>query len=120
VFPVSYIVNGDPTLDSPTRDRWFDTTKFAVQDTFTPRSNPWTFNGLNGPAVFIADMTLTKSFSLGPRYRLEARVESYNVFNAVTWDVPDTNISSANFGKVTRKRVDGTGREFQIGLRFTF
>jgi hypothetical protein len=120
VFPVSYIVSGDPTLDSPTRDRWFDTTKFAVQDTFTPRSNPWTFDGLNGPAVFIADMTLTKSFSLGQRYRLEARIESYNVFNAVTWDVPDTNISSANFGKVTRKRVDGTGREFQIGLRFTF
>ncbi len=120
IFPTSYIVNGDPTLESPTRDRWFDTSVFAVQDTFTPRSNAWTYDGLHGPAVFLADMTLTKSFSLGQRYRLEARIESYNVFNAITWDVPDTNISSANFGKVTRKRVDGTGREFQIGLRFTF
>jgi hypothetical protein len=120
IFPTSYVVNGDPTLDSPTRDRWFDTSKFAVQDTFTPRSNPWTFDGLNGPATFLADMTMTKSFSLGPRYRLEARVEAYNVFNSITWDVPDTNISSANFGKVTRKRTDGTGREFQLGVRFTF
>jgi hypothetical protein len=120
IFPTSYIVNGDPTLDNPTRDRWFDASVFAVQDTFTPRTNPWTFDGLNGPAAFLADMTLTKSFSLGQRYRLEARIESYNVFNAVTWDVPETNIASPNFGKVTRKRTDGTGREFQIGLRFTF
>ncbi len=63
---------------------------------------------------------LTKSFNLPNRYRLEARIEAYNAFNSIVWDVPDTNISSANFGKVTRKRVDGTGRELQIGLRFVF
>lgn len=120
VFPTSYAVSGDPSLDSPTRDRWFDTTKFAVQDTFTPRTNPWQFDGLNGPAVMLADMTLTKSFSLGKGYRMEARVEAYNALNAIVWDMPDTNISSANFGKVTRKRPDGTGREFQVGLRFVF
>ena len=34
--------------------------------------------------------------------------------------MPDTNISSANFGKVTRKRIDGTGREIQVGVRFVF
>ena len=120
VFGTSYVVNGNPRIDNPTRDRWFDTSVFAVQDTFTPRSNPWVFDGLNGPAVFLADMTLTKSFSIGPRYRLEARIESYNAFNSILWDIPDLNISSANFGKITRKRVDGTGREFQVGLRFTF
>ena len=37
---------GDPTLDNPTRDRWFDTSKFSVQDSFTPRSNPWYYDGL--------------------------------------------------------------------------
>jgi len=30
------------------------------------------------------------------------------------------NVSNANFGKVTRKRIDGTGREVQIGVRFIF
>ena len=65
-------------------------------------------------------MTLTKAFSIGPRYKLEARVESYNAFNSILWDLPDLNISSANFGKITRKRNDGTGREFQVGLRFSF
>jgi hypothetical protein len=121
LFPTSYIVTGDPTLDSPTRDRWFDTTKFAgLQDSFTPRSNPWFFDGLNGPSVFLADMTLTKAFHLTNRYRVEARIEAYNAFNAVVWDMPDTNIASPNFGKVVRKRVDGTGREIQFGARFVF
>jgi hypothetical protein len=30
------------------------------------------------------------------------------------------NLASANFGKVTRKRIDGQGREIQIGVRFVF
>jgi hypothetical protein len=120
LFPTSYVVSGDPTLDNPTRDRWFDTSKFAVQDTFTPRDNAWFYDGLNGPTVFLADMTMTKSFNFSSRYRLEARLEAYNVLNGVVWDVPDTNISSANFGKVTRKRNDGVGREIQVGVRFVF
>ncbi len=48
-FNTSYVVSGNPTLSNPTRDKWFDTTMFAVQDTFTPRSNPYYYDGLNGP-----------------------------------------------------------------------
>ena len=33
---------------------------------------------------------------------------------------PDLNFASSNFGKVTRKRTDGQGREIQIGARFAF
>jgi hypothetical protein len=119
-FNTSYVVSGDPTLSSPTRDRWFDTTKFAVQDSFTPRSNPYVYAGLNGPKASFADMTMTKAFNLTSKYRLEARIEAYNVFNMIVWDQPEINLSSANFGKVTRKRVDSNGREIQIGVRFVF
>ena len=93
---------------------------FAVQDTFTPRSNPWFYDGLNGPSVFLTDMTLTKMFSLTEPLPARSALEAYNAFNNVVWDMPDTTSRSANFGKVTRKRVDGTGREIQIGLRFVF
>ena len=68
----------------------------------------------------VADMTLTKMFTLTPTRRVEARIEAYNAFNTIVWDNPDVNVSSANFGRVTRKRIDGTGREVQIGLRFVF
>lgn len=120
-FAASLIVDGDPKLDKPTNDRWFDTSAFkGLQDTFTPRNNPYTYDGLVGPSVFITDMTLTKSFKLTSKYKLEARVEGYNMFNAIVWDQPDVNVSSATFGRVTRKRVDGIGREVQIGVRFVF
>jgi hypothetical protein len=120
-FNQSLIVDGNPKVSNPTNDLWFDVTKFhGLQDTFTPRSNPWTYDGLVGPSVMLTDMTLTKSFKLTPKYKLEARLEGYNMFNAIVWDQPEVNVSSPNFGKVTRKRIDGTGREVQIGLRFVF
>jgi hypothetical protein len=119
LFTNANAVNGNPKLDSPTHDRWFDTSVFAAQPAFTPRTNPVYFEGLNGPTASFVDMTLTKSFPFGTR-RLEARVEAYNMFNKIVWDQPDTTFGSANFGKVTRKRVDSYGREIQIGLRFVF
>jgi len=112
-------VSGNPKLDNPTRDKWFDTTKFSVADAFAPRTNPWYFDGLNGPSVAMVDMTLTKSVAVGQN-RIEARLEAYNLFDSIVWDNPDLGIASANFGKVTRKRLDGNGREIQVGLRFVF
>jgi len=121
LFSTSYVVEGDPTLENPTRDRWFDTSKFkSLQDSFKPRTNPWFYDGLTGPQVFLADMTLSKKFNVTENKLIEARIETYNAFNHTTWDVPDLSISSANFGKVTRKRNDGQGREIQVGLRFVF
>ena len=112
-------VSGNPKLDNPTRDRWFDTSKFAAQPAFTPRINPVFYQGLNGPGSAFVDMTLTKSFTMGTR-RLEARFETYNAFNTVVWDQPETTLGNANFGKVTRKRTDSLGREVQIGIRYVF
>jgi hypothetical protein len=120
LFGTSYVVNGNPKIDDPTNDRWFDTSAFGVQDTFTPRSNPWYFDGLDGPGVFMTDMTLTKMFSLSPKYRIEARLEAYNALNNLVWDNPDLNLASSNFGKVTRKRLAWSGREIQFGFRFVF
>ena len=120
LWGTSYLVSGNPKLDNPTNDRWFDTSMFSVADAYTPRSNPYYFDGLNGPSATFVDMTLTKNFSITNKYKLEARVEAYNAFNSIIWDNPDMTLGSANFGKVTRKRAESTGREIQIGLRFVF
>ena len=60
LFTTSYVVSGNPKLSSPTRDKWFDTSMFAVADAYTPRSNPYYYDGLNGPGWGATDMTLTK------------------------------------------------------------
>ena len=78
------------------------------------------YKGLNGPWSPFTDMTLTKSFNMGSKYRLQARIEAYNVFDVIVWDQPEVNLASTNFGKVTRKRVDSQGREIQLGVRFVF
>src|SRR5262245_26485101 len=120
LFNTSYIVDGNPKLDDPTRDQWFDTSKFKTQDSFAKRTNPWYYDGLTGPSIFLADMTLTKMFHLTEGKRLETRFEAYNAFNSITWDNPDLNLANGTFGKVTRKRTDGAGREIQVGLRLVF
>ena len=65
-------------------------------------------------------MTLTKNFPIGARYKVEARLEAYNVFNHTVWAQPNTTFGSGTFGQVTSKRTDSFGREIQVGLRFVF
>jgi hypothetical protein len=120
LFQNSYVVDGNPKLDNPTRDQWFDTSKFHVADAYTPRSNPWYYDGLVGPSIFMTDMTLTKMFTFTSKYRLEARIEAYNALNTIVWADPDLTLGSATFGKVTRKNIAYNGREIQVGLRFIF
>ena len=67
LFFGAYVVNGNPTLDKPTRDQWFDTSLFGNVPAFTPRTNPSFYDDLDGPDAWFADMTLTKMFSLGPK-----------------------------------------------------
>ena len=65
-------------------------------------------------------MTLSKSFRLTERFRLEARVEGYNVFNHINLANPIVDFNNANFGKITTKLVAYNGREMQFGLRLVF
>jgi hypothetical protein len=65
-------------------------------------------------------MTMTKSFKLTERFRLEARVEGYNMFNHTNLANPTVDFTSANFGKITAKLVAYNGREMQYGLRLIF
>jgi carboxypeptidase family protein len=128
-FNQSLIADGNPRISNPTNTMWFDVTKFHALPTSTDpalppnlhkRDNPWTYPGLYGPGVWQSDMTMSKSFHLTERFRLEARVEAYNVFNRIQFANPTVDFTSANFGKITSKLVAYNGREVQYGLRFVF
>jgi hypothetical protein len=134
-FTQNLIVDGNPKLGNPTLDRWFDTSKFHALPTTTNangtpnnndppnlhrRDNPWTWSGVEGPGIWQSDMTISKSFSLTERFRLEVRAESYNVFNHVNLANPIVDFNNSNFGKITTKLVAYNGREVQYGLRLVF
>jgi len=131
-FNQNLIVDGNPKISNPTTSMWFDVTKFHALPTSTDptlppnlhkRDNPWTFPGLYGPGVWQSDMTMNKSFRITERFRLEARVEAYNVFNRIMFANPTVDFTSVNFGKISppnAKLVAYNGREVQYGLRFVF
>jgi hypothetical protein len=117
-FNQNLIVDGNPKLKRPYNGQWFDISKFHALPTSTlstlpvnlhKRDNPWTYPGLNGPNVWQSDMTVSKSFSLSERFKLEVRGEAYNIFNRTQFANPTVDFNSANFGKVTTKLVAYNG-----------
>jgi Carboxypeptidase regulatory-like domain len=128
-FNQNLIVTGNPRISNPTQARWFDTSKFSALPTsvdpalppnLIKRGNPWTYEGLYGPGIWQTDMTMNKSFKLTEKFRLEARLEAYNLFNRLQLANPTVDFNSANFGKITTKLVAYNGREIQYGLRLLF
>lgn len=130
---------GDPSLPSPTRDRWFDTGAFVCpgQAVLTPCRigiNPRTdlapigrFGNagvgiITGPGTFNLSLGLTKAFSLPRGARLEAGVSFTNVLNHVNLADPNMNAGSADFGRITGARTSelGGARTGQVSLRVSF
>ena len=75
-------ISDSPAIDNPTRDRWFDTSKFTRLEAFTPRLNPYQYEGVTGPRTWNVDLTLAKFFPITERVRLEFGMESYDVTNS--------------------------------------
>ena len=126
-FTQNLIVSGNPKLDTPTFDRWFDASVFAriptgttADPANTARTNPYTYKGLIGPGTSQTDMTLSKSFKLTERFKFEVRAEAYNAFNHLNWDNPIVDQTNVNFGKVINRRPGYIGREVQYGFKLSF
>jgi TonB dependent receptor len=111
-------VSGDPVLDNPTWERWFNTSVFKQATPFTPRTNPFQYEGLTGPRNWNLDTTLSKNFNLTERFKLEFRLEGYNLTNSVMPGNPDLGVLSTTFGRVNTQV--NYGREVQYTLRLHF
>lgn len=116
-FPQA-IVEGNPKVDNPTRNQWFNTSSFKVPEAFTPRTNPWQYPGLTGPRYWQLDGTLSKYFPVTERFRLEFKLEAYNLTNSFMPGNPDTDVYSSLFGRSTSQA--NWGREVQYSLKLYF
>ncbi len=58
-------------------------------------------NALQGPGALNVDVTLSRTFTIRERLRLEARFEAFNVINRANFDNPSTALSSSTFGLIT-------------------
>ena len=116
------VVNGDPHVEHADQTHWFNKAAFAVLPAFTARTNPWQYDDIRGPQQFNMDASLVKSFQLYEEIRFELRMDVFNLVNNITWNNPDTSVTSANFGRSANndQLTQTYGRRTQLGLRIQF
>jgi len=106
---------GNPNIDNPTADRWFDRSVF-----FEPA--PYTYgnagrNIILGPGNQTYTLGLFKNFGITEAQRVQFRVEFFNAFNNVNLNNPDTGFDSPNLGRIFGS---APARQIQFGLKYYF
>ena len=114
------LANGNPVIDNPTPQKWFETSVFQRLPAYTPRSNPWQYDGLTGPSYWQWDQTLSKYFRITEAVRAELKVAAYNLSNRLNRAMPDTSVTSSTFGQALRQLGGVTGRQMEFGLKILF
>jgi len=104
------------SFDTPTTDRWFNTAAFALQPIY--QFGNAARNSVPGPAGFMLDSNVQKSFRIVEGHELQFRWESYNLLNHPVWGFPNANLSSPSFGRITSTAVNM--RQMQFALKYVF
>jgi hypothetical protein len=118
------LVPGVPLyLDYATTGLWLNSAAFAV-----PAAGTWgnlPRNAVRGPALVQFDTALAKRIRVSGRTGLEFGIQVFNVFNRPQLGSPNSNISSASFGRITSLLNSspvgvGTPRQMQLEMRVSF
>jgi hypothetical protein len=97
--------------------KWFDTSKFVFNQIGAFGNTGR--NILRGPRFFNSDLGILKVTNVTERVSLQFRAEAFNVFNNVNFQLPNSNVSAAQFGQITAV-VDDSQRIIQFGLKILF
>ena len=114
---------GDPVLANWRETRqYLNPASFALVPTSpltraTLRPGTVAPDQVRGPATYVLDATIGKTFSLGGERHLQVRADMFNALNRVNYSGPTTEITSAFFGLI---RSAGAPRTMQLGARLTF
>ncbi|HEY7180808.1 MAG TPA: TonB-dependent receptor, partial [Blastocatellia bacterium] len=126
-----WIINGNPVLDSGDKNfasnpsdtnYWFAVKNSDGSAIFTkPAAGTFSTqhvrNFIYGPGFQNHNLGLLKDFTIKERHTVQFRVEAFNWLNHPNWNGPDTNPTSATFGKITDKNSE---RNLQFALRYSF
>jgi len=109
----------DGTLSGGDRTvlKWFDTSCYVAQATNTYGNVG--VNTLRGPGFMSWDFSIFKNFEPKPGYRLQARLEAFNLFNRANYANPASALGAANFGQIS-STGNNLPRNVQFGLKFLF
>jgi hypothetical protein len=99
---------------------YFNPAAFATNDLGTFGNVPK--GAYYGPSLHVWDMGLSKNFRFNDARYVQFRVEFFNIFNMVNYDIPNTAVNNqATLGRITRTDTSsGDPRILQFGLKFVF
>ncbi len=101
-------------VDDPAKQR--ADTRIALVNNL--RYFPSRLPGFRGQNLNLWDISVIKNVRIYERLNLQLRGEFLNAFNHVQFNDPETNPTSANFGRVTSQA--NLPRNVQIGLKLIF
>jgi hypothetical protein len=112
----------DGNVDNPAVDAYFNRAAFVIPAPNIGRFGNAEVGSLVGPGTRVFSMTLGKSFATGGTSRVRFEMAFSNLFNLENLDIPNTNVASSAFGRVTNTQtVDQAGpRTIQFSLRYSF
>ena len=108
-------VAGDPSLDDPTVERWFNTGAYAFPP-FGSFGNAGR-NTVEGPGYQNINLALMKGIRLSASSKLQLRLEAFNLFNHANFNQPDNFMGSPTFGQILSAQ---SPRRFQLGAKVLF
>jgi len=110
---------GNPNSGPRTADEWFNLAAFQQLD---PVINAGQFgsagrNIVEGPGYANWDFSAFKSIPVTESKNLQFRAEFFNIFNHTNFRLPDSDISSPNFGRIQAAQ---SPRLVQFALKFLY
>ncbi len=92
---------------------------WIVRPAYTLRVTSTYFPNIRYPRPFLMDASLFKEFRFRERYRLQIRLEAFNLTNTVWFGSPGTGVATSSFGVVTPSQANDP-RNGQIGAKLLF
>ncbi|WP_260706601.1 TonB-dependent receptor [Edaphobacter flagellatus] len=111
-------VVGNPHLNNPTVQQWFNPSAFAIPAAYTFGNARR--NSLRGPRFTTVNLSVGKNFSLrkDSPLNLQVRMDAFNAFNHTVFANPNANIGTPSAGTITSTQI--SGRVLQLGARLAF
>ena len=97
------------------RERWFDTSAFALPAPFSFGNAPR--NSVIGPGFANLDLVVAKTWAVAGTRQLELRWEVFNALNKRNFDLPNRIFGTPNFGRIFSAKAP---REMQFGAKVSF
>ena len=108
---------GDPSVSDQSTGMWYNPAAFT--DPQQPyRDGTASANSLWGPALYVFNLALEKTFTIAAGKTLEIRWENYNAFNIDNYGQPANTVDVSGAGQITYAAVPM--RQMQFGVHFRF